>query len=93
MSPLGAIRAEIPSEVMLTASYPPVNVGPKVENLIPHQIAAGDDSRRRQAMKHILALTILAVPMGLLQAQEPSLKARELFYTPPPDVAKPHGSA
>jgi len=40
-------------------------------------------------MKHILALTILAVPMGLLQAQEPALKARELFYTPPPDAAKP----
>ena len=40
-------------------------------------------------MKHILALTILAVPMGLLQAQEPTLKARELFYTPPPDAAKP----
>jgi len=27
--------------------------------------------------------------MGLLQAQEPALKARELFYTPPPDAAKP----
>ena len=40
-------------------------------------------------MKHILALTILAVSMGLLQAQEPTLKARELFYTPPPDAAKP----
>jgi len=40
-------------------------------------------------MKHILALTILAVPMGWLQAQEPTLKARELFYTPPPDAAKP----
>jgi len=40
-------------------------------------------------MKHILALTIFAVPMGLLQAQEPTLKARELFYTPPPDAAKP----
>jgi len=40
-------------------------------------------------MKHILALTIFAVPMGLLQAQGPTLKARELFYTPPPDAAKP----
>jgi len=40
-------------------------------------------------MKHILALTILAIPMGLLQAQEPTLKARELFYTPPPDAARP----
>jgi len=41
-------------------------------------------------MKHLLALTILAAaPMGLLQAQEPTLKARELFYTPPPDAAKP----
>jgi len=40
-------------------------------------------------MKHILALTILAIPLGLLQAQEPTLKARELFYTPPPDAAKP----
>jgi hypothetical protein len=27
--------------------------------------------------------------MGLLHAQEPTLKARELFYTPPPDAAKP----
>jgi len=26
--------------------------------------------------------------MGSLQAQEPTLKARELFYTPPPDAAK-----
>ena len=40
-------------------------------------------------MKHILALTILAASIGLLQAQEPTLKARELFYTPPPDAAKP----
>jgi hypothetical protein len=41
-------------------------------------------------MKHLLVLTILAAaPMGMLQAQEPSLKARELFYTPPPDAAKP----
>jgi len=39
-------------------------------------------------MKHILAFAILAVPMGSLQAQEPTLKARELFYTPPPDAAK-----
>ena len=40
-------------------------------------------------MKHILVLTILAASTGLLQAQEPTLKARELFYTPPPDAAKP----
>jgi hypothetical protein len=40
-------------------------------------------------MKHILVLTILAAPIGLLQAQEPTLKARELFYTPPPDATKP----
>jgi Domain of unknown function (DUF4384) len=40
-------------------------------------------------MKHILALTVLAASTGLLQAQEPTLKARELFYTPPPDAAKP----
>jgi hypothetical protein len=40
-------------------------------------------------MKHILVLTILAASMGSLHAQEPSLKARELFYTPPPDAAKP----
>lgn len=39
-------------------------------------------------MKHILALTVLAASTGLLQAQEPTLKARELFYTPPPDAAK-----
>ena len=45
-------------------------------------------------MKHLIALTILAASfltasVGLLQAQEPTLKARELFYTPPPDAAKP----
>jgi hypothetical protein len=40
-------------------------------------------------MKHLLALAILAVPMGSLQAQQPTLKARELFYTPPPDTSKP----
>lgn len=40
-------------------------------------------------MKRIFALAILAVPMGVLQAQEPTLKARELFYTPPPDAPKP----
>ena len=40
-------------------------------------------------MKHMLALTILAASTGLLQAQEPALKARELFYTPPADAAKP----
>ena len=44
-------------------------------------------------MKHLLALTILAAPMGMLQAQEPTLKARELFYTPPPDTAKPVAAA
>jgi uncharacterized protein DUF4384 len=44
-------------------------------------------------MKHILALTILAASMGMLQAQEPNLKARELFYTPPPDAAKPAAPA
>ena len=31
--------------------------------------------------------------MGMLQAQEPTLKARELFYTPPPDTAKPVAAA
>ena len=40
-------------------------------------------------MKQILAFAILAIPLGLLQAQQPTLKARELFYTPPPDAAKP----
>ena len=40
-------------------------------------------------MKHLLALTILAASLAMLQAQEPALKARELFYTPPPDAAKP----
>jgi hypothetical protein len=40
-------------------------------------------------MKQILAFAILAVLMGLLQAQQPTLKARELFYTPPPDASKP----
>jgi hypothetical protein len=45
-------------------------------------------------MKHLLARTVLAAAFlvvfgALLQAQEPGLKARELFYTPPPDAAKP----
>ena len=38
-------------------------------------------------MKHFLTLTILACPA--LWSQTPQLKARELFYTPPPDTAKP----
>jgi uncharacterized protein DUF4384 len=36
-------------------------------------------------MKHLLVLAILAAPAAWTQ----SLKARELFYTPPPDAAKP----
>jgi Domain of unknown function (DUF4384) len=41
-------------------------------------------------MKHFLILTILASLMsGVAWSQEPVLKARELFYTPPPDAAKP----
>lgn len=39
-------------------------------------------------MKHLLALAILAAPAAWTQAQ-PVLKARELFYTPPPDAEKP----
>ncbi len=39
-------------------------------------------------MKHFLLLTILASATAWSQAQ-PVLKARELFYTPPPDAAKP----
>jgi hypothetical protein len=42
-------------------------------------------------MKHLLVLTILASAMGWSQSQ-PVLKARELFYTPPPDAAKPAAS-
>lgn len=38
-------------------------------------------------MKHLLMLTILAAPA--LWSQQPELKARELFYTPPADAAKP----
>jgi hypothetical protein len=38
-------------------------------------------------MKHFLIVTLLAAP-GVF-AQTPSLKARELFYTPPPDAVKP----
>jgi hypothetical protein len=42
-------------------------------------------------MKHFLTLTILASLMwGVAWSQpQPVLKARELFYTPPPDAAKP----
>ena len=36
-------------------------------------------------MKHLLVLAILAAPAAWSQ----TLKARELFYTPPPDAAKP----
>jgi hypothetical protein len=39
-------------------------------------------------MKHLLALTILMSGAVWSQSQ-PALKARELFYTPPPDAAKP----
>jgi hypothetical protein len=39
-------------------------------------------------MKHFLVLTILATGSAWSQVQ-PELKARELFYTPPPDAAKP----
>ncbi len=39
-------------------------------------------------MKHFLLLTILASATAWSQTQ-PVLKARELFYTPPPDAAKP----
>ena len=39
-------------------------------------------------MKHILVLTILMSGAAWSQT-EPALKARELFYTPPPDAAKP----
>ena len=42
-------------------------------------------------MKHFLTLTILACPA--LWSQTPELKARELFYTPPPDTAKPVDTA
>jgi len=42
-------------------------------------------------MKHILVLTILM--SGAVWSQtEPALKARELFYTPPPDATKPAAS-
>jgi len=43
-------------------------------------------------MKHFSMLTILAITLmsGTAWCQEqPVLKARELFYTPPPDAAKP----
>lgn len=39
-------------------------------------------------MKHLLTLTILMSGAAWAQSQ-PVLKARELFYTPPPDAAKP----
>lgn len=43
-------------------------------------------------MKHLLTLTILMSGAVWSQAQ-PVLKARELFYTPPPDSAKPAETA
>jgi len=43
-------------------------------------------------MKHFIILTILAAPLAWTQAQ-PVLKARELFYTPPADAAKPAATA
>ena len=39
-------------------------------------------------MKHFLTVTIL-VASAVWGQQQPTLKARELFYTPPPDAAKP----
>ena len=36
-------------------------------------------------MKHLLVVAILMAPAAWTQ----TLKARELFYTPPPDAAKP----
>ena len=39
-------------------------------------------------MKHLWILTIL-ITAPLAQAQQPVLKARELFYTPPADAVKP----
>jgi len=39
-------------------------------------------------MKHLLLLTVLGSSLAWSQEQ-PVLKARELFYTPPPDAAKP----
>jgi hypothetical protein len=43
-------------------------------------------------MKHFLVLTILASATMWSQTQ-PVLKARELFYTPPPDAVKPAADA
>jgi Domain of unknown function (DUF4384) len=43
-------------------------------------------------MKHILVLTLLMSGAAWSQT-EPVLKARELFYTPPPDAAKPAAPA
>lgn len=43
-------------------------------------------------MKHFLIVAILAAPAAWTQAQ-PVLKARELFYTPPPDTARPAAAA
>ena len=40
-------------------------------------------------MKHLLVLAILSAPAAWTQ----TLKARELFYTPPPDAAKPVATA
>src|ERR1041385_1276851 len=46
----------------------------------------------RQVMKHFLVITILMAGAAWCQSQ-PVLKARELFYTPPPDAAKPAEAA
>ena len=43
-------------------------------------------------MKHLFALTILVSATAWSQSQ-PALKARELFYTPPPDAPKPTATA
>jgi hypothetical protein len=43
-------------------------------------------------MKHLLFLTVLGASLAWGQGQ-PVLKARELFYTPPPDAAKPVSAA
>src|ERR1041385_3294943 len=59
---------------------------------MPRGVAAGDDSRRRPVMKHFLVLAILISEAAWGQGQ-PVLKARELFYTPPPDAAKPAPAA
>jgi hypothetical protein len=43
-------------------------------------------------MKHLLLLTVLGSSLAWSQEQ-PVLRARELFYTPPPDAAKPVSTA